>query len=115
MSRAESIEEIKLLFELCRLGQLFEVQKWISSGKSVSPPEHKTGRRPKYPVEIAIESGFHSLVKVLVQAGSVSYDEHYNALEHALAVKRFDIIELLVDCGHDVKLADMYNVLDNQG
>ena len=36
--RAESHDDIKPLVELCKAGKLFEVQKWIVSGKPVNGP-----------------------------------------------------------------------------
>ena len=38
MKRTETYEEIKPLIDLCKAGKLFDVQKWITSGKPVNGP-----------------------------------------------------------------------------
>jgi len=41
--RAGGFAEIAGLFEMCKAGQLFEVQAWIAEGKPVNPPEASQG------------------------------------------------------------------------
>ena len=57
-------DDIKELIGLVREGKLFAVQKWIAEGKRTVSPEsyHNT------PIEVALRSGFHSLVEVLLKA-----------------------------------------------
>jgi hypothetical protein len=84
-NRARSYDEIQPLIKLCKAGRLFEVQDWIKSGDPINlalPPEK--GRHRKTPLEVAIESGFHSLVQVLLEAGAdVDYPTH-SPVAHAL-------------------------------
>jgi hypothetical protein len=55
-------EDAKVLIAFCRAGKLYEIEKWIASGKSIrTPPEIK-----KPPLHVAIALGFHSLVELLV-------------------------------------------------
>jgi hypothetical protein len=35
MDETLTVEEAKLLIEYCRAGKLYEVEKWIASGKSI--------------------------------------------------------------------------------
>ncbi|MFH1810612.1 MAG: hypothetical protein ABIJ09_17855 [Pseudomonadota bacterium] len=111
MSRARSFDELQPVLELCRKGKLFEVQEWIASGGPVGrpePPEHQPGK--KDPLRIAMELGFHSLVKVLLQAGAPWRDGSYNALRHAVDLQRPDLAELLLDHGADVASVPMDQV-----
>ncbi len=69
MKRAATKEEIKPLIELCKAGRLFDVQRWIASGKPIDPPlPQPKVQRQRSPLQYAIESGFHSLVQVLLEA-----------------------------------------------
>lgn len=113
MKQAETYEEIKPLIELCKAGKLFDVQAWISKGKPINPPVPETGRaRKRSPLEISIELGFHSLVQVLLQAGTLVDDLRYCPLRHALWKRRLDIIELLVSYGADIHWVTMGEVFD---
>ena len=38
MDETLTLEEAKLLIEHCRAGRLYEVERWIASGKSIQPP-----------------------------------------------------------------------------
>lgn len=110
--RATSQEEIQPLVDLCKAGKLFDVQEWIASGKTVNPPEYQNHRvSRKSPLEIAVETGFHSLVKVLLEGGAVIERAGYaGAMERALQMRRFDLIQLLVEHGYDVKSTPMDSV-----
>jgi hypothetical protein len=109
-ARTESVEEIKPLIDLCKTGRLFDVQAWIKSGKCVNPPP-QTGRRQKSPLEYAIDRGFHSLVEVLLKGGAeVANNDRYNALEHAVRLRRLDMVELLLAHGADLHSVSMVDV-----
>ena len=106
--RAQTYEEIKLLIGLCRAGKLFEVQEWIAAGKPVNVPLPANRRHGKPPLEIAIELGFHSLVKVLLEGGAaIEADGWYCPMDQALQMRRFDIVQLLVEQGYDPRSVDM--------
>lgn len=56
-----SLSDAKLLVGLCHQGKLYEIEKWISDGKSLHlAPECKTT-----PLQVALDCGFHSLVELL--------------------------------------------------
>jgi hypothetical protein len=56
--------EAKELVQLCRAGRLYEIEKWIAAGKSMEAPVAKN-RKSKTLLQIAIETGFHSLVGLI--------------------------------------------------
>jgi ankyrin repeat protein len=101
-----SIAEAKDLIRLCKAGRLFDVQDWIASGKSLClPNESKTT-----PLEVALNSGFHSLVELLVQ-NQANQQLKNRALQRALLLKRLDLIELLVLHGAEIKSVPFIDVL----
>ena len=80
MSELLTSEESKGLIALCRAGKLYEVDKWITSGKSIqTPPEIR-----KTPLHIAIDLGFHSLVELLARHES-RQEVKNQGLSHAVS------------------------------
>ena len=114
MKQVRTHEEIKPLIELCKVGKLFDVQAWIAAGKPVnSPPPSEKGARKRSPLQYAIDSGFHSLVKVLLDGGAeIENSWRYSSLRHALESRQFEIAKLLVEHGADVKSVEMGTVFD---
>ncbi|MDD5677009.1 MAG: ankyrin repeat domain-containing protein [Kiritimatiellae bacterium] len=73
------------------------------------PPEK--GARPRSPLQYAIESGFHSLVQVLLEGGAeIERNQKYDALSRVLWNRRFDMVRLLVENGANAKSVDMNDV-----
>lgn len=107
MNRPKSISEIKPLLALCKAGKLFEVQDWISSGEPVLLPKKTLGTRWKGPLEHAIESGFYSLVLVLLEGGACTIEYEYDSLDHAIEMKRLDIVRLLFEFNADIETVDI--------
>jgi hypothetical protein len=64
VSTVLSINEAKDLLRLCKLGKLFEVEEWIASGNSLCVPNNLKVT----PLDVALDTGFHSLVELLVRA-----------------------------------------------
>jgi ankyrin repeat protein len=113
MRRATTYEELLPLIQIIRTGRLFEVQAWIASGKPVSLPEKTEGKRRKIsPLETAINTGFHSMVQVLLEGGAAVEELRYSALEHSLQKGRRDFVELVVEHGADIHTVDMRTVFD---
>lgn len=67
------ISGAKELLKLCRAGRLYEIQEWIANGRTISV----AATFKKAPLEIAVESGFHSLVRLL------AFHETSQAAKHA--------------------------------
>ena len=99
-------EEAKSLLELCRAGRLYEVEKWITSGKSIQTP----GEVRKTPLHIAIESGFHSLVELLARHEG-RQEAKNQALCFAVSEKRLDFVELLIAHGAHPRSIPLRDVL----
>lgn len=106
MSEILSITEAKDLLQLCKAGKLFDIQKWIASGKSISVPDALRTT----PLKVAVGTGFHSLVELL--ASHETDDELKNqALLDAVSLKRLDLIQLLVAHGAEVSSISFIDVL----
>jgi len=95
--RAASIEELFPLMEACRAGDLEFVGAWIRAGKPLDPPEGKKSRR-RSPLQVAIEKGFLTLAKTLLNAGADPL-ANGNALEFAVDCGRVDLARLLLEQG----------------
>ncbi len=97
--------EIKELMQLVRGGKLFAVQKWIADGKPVTPPD------PYWfsPLRVAVKTGFHSMIELLLQQG-VETDELDYLLSNAVWDGNFEIIQLLVEYGADIRTVDFEDV-----
>jgi hypothetical protein len=106
VSELLTTDEAKALIALCRAGKLYEVEKWIASGKSIrtSPQIKKT------PLQVAIDLGFHSLVELL--AGHEDRQAEKNrVLSEAVSNRRLDLVQLLVSKGAEVRSISLSDVL----
>lgn len=73
---------------------LYELEDWLSSGHSITrPPDTK-----KCPLRIAVEMGFHSMVKLLLQY-NFGESQRFTALETAAQLGNLEICQLLVEAG----------------
>lgn len=109
---AKRPDELDPLRELCKQGHLFDVQSWIARGNPVRLKELPPKRyRRNSPLCIALEKGFHSLVQVLLEAGAPIAEGDYNALYHAVELKRMDLVELLIEYGANVHDVSMQTVI----
>lgn len=106
VSEMLSKADAKELLRLCKEGRLFDVQNWIASGKSLGvPSELRTT-----PLKVALDTGFHSLVEVLVQ-NEPNQALKNQALWHSVFLKRLDFIQLLVSHGADLSSVPFIEVL----
>lgn len=103
-------EEMEALALLCRRGDLFGVQKWIDAGRPVEPGPGKFRRTP---LRVAIETGFLSLVEVLLRAG-INDAEKKRALRKAMDAGRADIFDLHVRHGADYATLAFEEVLESR-
>jgi len=111
---AESLEEVRGLHELCRQGRLYDVERWLAEGKplQLAPEAVAKGTRPKTALQIALETGQHSLALLLLKSGYRLELERYAPLDLALRSRRWDLFDLLLEWGGDLKSVDVYTVLD---
>src|SRR3990172_9773901 len=111
---AHSLEDIKPLHQLCREGRLYDVERWIGDGKPLQLPLEAVpkGARPKTALQIALQTGQHSLATLLLQNGYRLELERYAPLDLALRSRRWDLFDLLLDWGGDLRSVDVYTVLE---
>jgi len=97
--------DIKELMRLVRAGKLFAVQKWIADGRPVTPP------KPYWfsPLRVAVKSGFHSMIELLLRLGVEQTELNY-MLNHAVWDGDFEVIQLLVEYGADIQAVDFEDV-----
>lgn len=108
--RAADADDAKALIALCRKGRLYDIEKWISAGKSLDiSVATKRGRRRSL-LEIAVETGFHSLVE-LIAKHEASQSAKDAALVDAVSTRRLDLVELLLANGADIKSVPLADVL----
>ncbi len=111
---AHSPEDVRPLHQLCREGRFYDVERWIADGKplQLTPAAVPKGTRPKTALQIALETGQHSLATLLLQNGYRLELERYAPLDLALRCRRWDLFDLLLDWGGDLKSVDVYTVLN---
>ena len=111
---AQSPEDVRALHQMCREGRLYEVERWIADGKpiQISPQAIPQSTRPKTALQIAIKTGQHSLAVLLLSRGYRIELERYSPLDMALQARRWDLFDLLVQWGADLRTADVYTVLN---
>ncbi len=111
---AQSLDDLRPLHQMCREGRLYEVERWIADGKplQLAPETILKGSRPRTALKIALESGQHSLASLLLKSGYRPELERYAALDLALEARRWDLFDLLLAHGADLKDADVYTVLN---
>jgi hypothetical protein len=102
--------DAKMLLGLCRAGRLYEIEKWIEGGKSLDISEATKRGRQKSPLEVAVETGFHSLVE-LIAKHETSQSAKAAALGDAVSSRRLDLVELLLANGTDIKSVPLADVL----
>jgi hypothetical protein len=107
---AESIEELFPLMEACRAGDLDAVTAWVAAGKPLDPPKGKRSKR-RSPLELAIEKGFLTLARRLLEAGADPL-ANGNALAFAVDRKRVDLVRLLIERGVDIKSVSFVQVCE---
>ena len=61
--------DICTLAGLCSRGMLFEVQAWIAAGNPIQWPRDQDSKGQHSALQVAIETGQHSLCRVLLDAG----------------------------------------------
>ena len=79
MSSPLSSFDAKELIRLCESGRLYEVEAWLAAGRSLTTPKEVR----KTPLRVAISTGFHSLVELLLRH-ELRQGEKDDALRHAL-------------------------------
>jgi hypothetical protein len=110
IDEALGTDEAKALIALCRKGRLYGIEKWIAAGKSLDISSATRRGKQRSLLEIAVETGFHSLVE-LVAKHETSQSAKAAALGDAASSRRLDLVELLLANGADVKSVPLAEVL----
>ncbi len=101
-----TIEDSKALLALCRAGKLYDIDRWIASGKSIlTDPSIK-----KTPLLAAVDTGFHSLVELLAR-NEPRQEQKDRPLAAAVENKRMDMVEVLVEHGARIQAIPFVEVL----
>lgn len=87
-------------------GRLYEVEAWLAAGRSLTIPKEVR----KTPLKVAISTGFHSLVELLLRH-ELRQREEDDALRHALFLNRFEFVELVVEHGASIGAIPFLDVL----
>ena len=97
--------DLKQLRLMVRRGRLFEMQQWINqSNASAIPVQAK-----KAILELAVETGFHSMVEILAKAWP-DRDLLDDAFCHVVRKRRVDLAWLLIELGADIWAVDLESV-----
>lgn len=109
-----SLDDLRDLHLMCQRGQLFGVQEWIAEGKplQLAPEAIRKATRPRTALQIALQSGQHSLSLLLLRSGYRLELERYAFLDLVLEARRWDLFDLLLEWGADLMSVDVYTVLD---
>jgi hypothetical protein len=102
-------DDAKEIVRLCLTGQLYDVEKWIAAGKPLDVPVAKN-RKSKTLLQIAVETGFHSLVE-LIAKNETNRASKNAALADSVSLRRLDFVELLVENGAEITSVPLYDVL----
>ncbi len=106
MSDVLSLAEAKELIRLCEAGRLYEVEAWIRAGRSLAIP----AEIGKTPLKVAIATGFHSLIDLLLRHEE-SQQAKNDALLLGLDLNRPPLIELALAHGAEIASVPFLNVL----
>lgn len=111
---AQSAEDVRALHQMCREGRLYDVEDWIAEGRplQLAPEVVRKGTRPSTALEIALGRGQHSLALLLLRNGYRLELERFAPLDLALRARRWDLADLLLEWGADLKSASISTVLD---
>ncbi len=95
------------LIAACRTGRLSDVAEWIETGEplQIDPGAH-TRRTQATALSVAIDTGQHDLVHLLLAAGYRPELEPYSPFDQVLRSRRWDLLDLLLGAGADPETTD---------
>lgn len=109
VTETSATDTAKELVQLCRAGRLYEIEKWIAAGKPLDVPTPRN-RRSKTLLQIAVETGFHSLVELIAKHDTNRTSKNA-ALADSVSLRRVDFVELLVENGAEINSVPLADVL----
>jgi hypothetical protein len=106
MADSLSLTDSRQLIRLCEAGRLYEVEQWIRAGRSLMV----CGQVRKTPLGIALDTGFHSLIDLLLRHEE-SQQVKDDVLRDALSMHKPAFIELAIANGAEVESVAFLDVL----
>jgi hypothetical protein len=100
----------KVLISLCRSGRRSTFRCRTAEGKSLDVLAATKRGKPRSLLEIAVETGFHSLVELFAKHEPCQSAKGA-ALGAAASSRRLDLVELLLANGADLKSVPLADVL----
>jgi len=101
LSHSDAME----LIRLCRAGRLDEVEAWIRAGRSLNVP-----REVRTPLRVALESGFHSLIELLLRHEESQHVKN-DVLSQALFMDKPEVVQLALAYGAEITSVPFLDVL----
>lgn len=113
LAKLSAAVDIRDLHKACREGRLYDVEQWIHERKPIqTTPAGNSHNRGRTALQIAVETGQHSLVLLFLKSGYRLDLEHCSPLDLALQIRRWDLADLLLEWGAKRESADVYTVLN---
>jgi len=106
--RPQLPEDLQQLLTIVREGKLFLLQEWIAAGKPFRFPAVNDCRARV--LRAAVETGFHSVVAVLLAAGGWVGEELAEAIEIAFEMRRRDLADLILSSGAKLEQVSFYTI-----
>jgi hypothetical protein len=94
------------VLQLSREGRLFELQQWIAAGRSIVMPSDYR----KSPLGIAVQTGFHSMIELLLQHESDQAAKNAVLIE-ACQERQVGVVELALKYGADPRAVSFLDAL----
>jgi len=98
---AQSLDQAEGLHRLCREGRIYEVEAWIKAGRPLQVQPGGTGHRMPTALQVALETGQHSLLLLLLCNGYRLDLEPVCPLTRALSARRWEYLDLFWAWGAD--------------
>src|SRR6266550_5292936 len=111
---AREPEDVAELHRLCRAGRLYDVERWIRDGHPLQIAQGTPVKRARATsaLEIALGTGNHALVLLLLANGYDPNQEPRSPLDLALRARRLDFVTLLLEWGADPHRVDLDDLFD---
>jgi len=106
MTEVLSHEEARSFIRLCETGRLYAIEEWIRAGRPILVPKDFR----KTPLRVALKTGFHSLIELLLRHEDNPHIKN-DFLKEALQIRRRDLVELAVEIGADMGSVSFADVL----